>query len=315
MAWRLIRGQKRSSRTWLAPGIAITGLLALIGANPSVPGGYAPGGMRNLDVVIVVDRTASMSSLDYEGDKTRLDGVRQDLAKLVASLQGARMTLLTFGANTQVTVPFTTDSTSITQALSILDQEIALYAQGSALNQPVETLASLLAKEQAAHPTRGRLLFYVSDGEQTASQSVASFATLATRIDGGGVLGYGSEAGGKMKSYYGASLYGGSPLVGSQYVTDAQGEPALSRYDGHALEQIAAQLKVPYQHRISSDQALTTFFTDSHAEIIAHSHREVLDYIPMYWAGALLLVMVLLGWVITLLPVMRSGVKRPKEDQ
>ncbi|PID30300.1 hypothetical protein CSA80_02630 [Candidatus Saccharibacteria bacterium] len=312
--WLFMIRSRRHPRpsNWFVTGraIAIGALMLLAAAGPSLPGDRSPAGMLNLDVIFLVDRTASMSALDYDGDQQRLDGVRQDLDALIDALNGARMTIVTFGSEVNTVMPFTDDATSARQAAAVIDQEIALYASGSSIDKPIELATKLLEKSKEKNPTRGRLVFYFGDGEQSASNSPASFAPLASLIDGGAVLGYGTAAGAKMPTYYGPSLYGNSTSTDSYVYDYTSNEPAISRYDEANLTKIADDMGVPYQHRQSSSQSIDDLVDDSRAERVASSHREILHYLNLYWFITILVAGLLGWWLWDMAPTLYETLRR-----
>jgi len=105
----------------------------------------------------------------------------------------------------------------------------------------VET--ALRAAEER-EPGRRRVVFLVSDGEATAArQEDRSFADLVDLIDGGAVLGYGTERGGPMREWTGVA-------APSAYIQDpATGRDAMSRIDEDALRAVADELDLAYEHR------------------------------------------------------------------
>ena len=70
-------------------------------------------------------------------------------------------------------------------------------------------------------------------------------AVVADLIDGGVVLGYGTETGGQMREWRGITGPAGAPLIQDP----ATGTAAISRIDETNLRDIAAELKVSYVHR------------------------------------------------------------------
>jgi Ca-activated chloride channel family protein len=122
---RLVRKDPSVRLVGLFRAVGIVVCLALIAIGPSIPGGKAPAGMVNLDVVIVIDRTASISAEDYDGDKPRLEGVKRDVLMTIEALKGARIALVTSDTEVNVRVPFTSDSSAVSTAVRVLDQEVA----------------------------------------------------------------------------------------------------------------------------------------------------------------------------------------------
>lgn len=308
-ALRRKRRPFRGHAYWRLLGIAIG--LAVIAIGPSLPGDKAPAGVVNLDVVIAIDRTASISAEDYDGQKPRLDGVKSDVLKLVERIKGARIALVTFDSAARVNVPFTSDSSSVVTAVSALDQEVSYYSKGSSIDMPIAAIMQLLDQSTEKHPERGRLLLYIGDGEQTGTAEPKSFAPLKPLIDGGAVLGYGTATGGKMKSYYG---YQGPEYATDRYIEDltyssSAFSSAVSKINEPNLQKIASDLGVPYLHRTSVTQSLSEVVDGSKLQIVGETHREILHYVSFYWIAAIVVGLLLLWWLFDLQEPLRSGLK------
>lgn len=301
LAVRAFRLKRRDRVGFTSIWTACAALLLIgIGSGPSVPGNQSPAGMVNLDIVFVVDRTASSGALDFNGNQERLVGMRNDIGQLVDKFNGARMSLVVFGHESQVIVPLSTDSSTLKQQLPLIEQEIATYGTGTSIDTPIPSIESLLKRSQTEYPTRGRLLFYLGDGEQTVDKAPQSFAKLNSYINGGGVLGYGTVTGGKMKQYSGLSHYGDQYVAinGNEYVMDETGSaPAVSRFDESALRTIAQQLNVPFIHRTDTS-GLGSFIVDTGAQQVADTHREVLHYQNLYWVVSIGMVLLLAIWLV-----------------
>lgn len=263
--WRLIasRGSLRSAGRWLGR-LAMVGLLILIALRPTIPTeGQGPRASGGLEVYVVVDTTSSMAAEDWGDGQPRLDGVKADLERLVDGLEGAQFSLVTFDAVAVQRVPLTSDSAAMDSAVSVLRQEITTYSRGSSIDAAVPVLEDLLADAKALNPDQRRVLFYLGDGEQTAALQPGTFEALAPYLDGGAVLGYGTEEGGRMREFFGErpTQFGDTATPAPQdpvteepptYIQDrsaAEPADALSRIDEQALRAVAEQLGVQYLHR------------------------------------------------------------------
>lgn len=201
--------------------------------------------VTDIDVLVVVDRTRSMAALDYRGGP-RIDGVKQDLTALPDALPGARFGLMTFGADATLELPFTSDTSTFATAVDTLRLEGPFDGTGSETDRPVEAMRSVLERADEQHPDRRRIVVFVSDGEQTGdtgSSDQHGYGGLENLVDGGIVLGYGTEEGAKMPTADDLSAKDG-------YIYDqTTGADAVSHIDEDNLEAIASQLGIPYQHR------------------------------------------------------------------
>jgi Ca-activated chloride channel family protein len=134
----------------------------------------------------------------------------------------------------------------------VLTQEVTQYSRGSSVDEAVPLLSTLLEESATKRPDDRRVLFYLGDGEQTSSEKAGSFEGLAQYLDGGAVLGYGTEAGGRMLDFDGFGDANSHP----EYILDLTASPpadALSHIDEKELRAIADDLGVPYVHREHPD--------------------------------------------------------------
>ena len=237
----LVRAPGHRARWVLRIGIVIACTLLMF--RPGVPGGTTTTLATETDIVLVVDPTASIVAEAFRDGLPRLDGVRQDIASLVAAYPGARVALITFDAAAEVRLPLTTDTTALISSVEVMRPEITDRSQGSSIGIAANLLEQTLASAAELSPERTRMVFYFGDGEQTASSSPESFAGSADLISGGAVFGYGTAEGGPMRMTSGG--VGGEQGDHLQH----QGAPAPPVIDEAALQQIADELGVGLQVR------------------------------------------------------------------
>lgn len=249
---------------------------------PGIPGGTSQTLATDTDIVIVVDTTASIIAEDWDGDQPRLVGVRTDVQSIVDEYPGARFSLISFDAAAQLRLPLTTDATALMSALDVMLPEITDQSRGSSISIANRMLADTLSAAAKASPDRSRMVFYLGDGEQTASRDPESFASSAKYVDGGVVLGYGTAEGGPMKR-----TTGRTDDTGGDYI-EYQGERAMSVIDEDNLRKISEQLGVEYQHR-SADAEITLPEAPRSTTDYAAS-GEVGNVIELYWIAALVLI-------------------------
>ena len=233
-------------RAWLrwSRRLLISALLVFAFAGPSVPAEEIEV-TSNVEIVLAVDRTGSMAAEDGPDGAPRLDAVRRDIMALVDSTAGARYAVVTWDSGSRVELPFTTDGSAIASFARVLHQEISEFSAGSSMSAPVPTLEDLLRSAAEQRPQNVRYLVVFSDGEPTGvgaeaerSELGSTWSALAPHIDGGAVIGYGTEQGGQMRRF----LPGGAAEDGDLIMDGAQ--PAVSRIDVPALEAIADSLGV-----------------------------------------------------------------------
>ena len=154
-------------------------------------------------------------------------------------------------------MPLTTDSSAVASYMATFTRELSSSSQGSSINRPAADLAKLLKKNKERHPENIRTVFILSDGE-TSNQDHWSSAPSGSEddwddvkpyIDGGLVIGYGTEEGGKMKAVRLSNA--GAQSGDDEYIHDKSqpGAPiAISRIDEAALQGVASRIGVSYVH-------------------------------------------------------------------
>jgi Ca-activated chloride channel family protein len=245
-ASRTQAGESRGTH-WRLTAAAV--LVAVAALRPGVPGDEVDTTAANLNVYFVVDTTSSIIAEDYGDGRPRVEGVRDDIAAIANALPGARYSVVTFDQAARVRLPLTTDTTALEAALETLQPEPSEYSQGTSVSEANDRLVTLLEQSIERHPDRGRVVFYLGDGEQTAPEPPGPFTVRSGLIGGGAVLGYGTTEGGRMKAT--RSRYDSSS---DAYIKDpATGEDARSMISEPALRAIGAQLGLPYVHRDAGD--------------------------------------------------------------
>lgn len=224
--------------------IAMAVLAVLIAFRPGIGGAVRaeePVG-SDLEILLVVDETLSMSALDYAGARSRHEGVREDLTAITEALPDARFGMIGFGRDAKVDLAFTESRTAVQRAVQNVKREPMMAGTGTVMDRPLALMTKVLRQAEEQHPDRRRVVILLSDGENTRAGAVQeSFTPAAQYVDDGAVLGYGSSAGGRMPT-------GGEPPW--TFVRDlATGEDALSRIDEPNLQKIARQLGVDYAYR------------------------------------------------------------------
>lgn len=250
---------------------------------PGIPGGSSQTLATDTDVVIVVDTTASTVAEDWADGQPRIDGIRADVQSIVDTYPGARFALISFDAAVQVRLPLTTDATALMSSLEVMTPEVTDQSRGSSIGIANRMLADTLSAAAQAAPERGRMVFYLGDGEQTVSSEPESFASSAKYVDGGAVLGYGTAEGGPMKKTTGRGEQG-------EYI-EYQGSQAMSVIDEDNLGRIAEQLGVSYQHRAADAEITLPEAPTSTTDY--SSSGEVGNVIELYWVLALALLLLI----------------------
>lgn len=189
------------------------------------------------NVLFVIDDTLSMVANDGREGKERLDNVKEDCAKIIDELDGANFSVVTFNNDAMILAPFNNNSYHAKNVINSIYPIQELYAKGSSLNTPKETVISVL------NSTEGKTaLFYFGDGEITTDDSLESFAELRDKIDEGAVIGYGTKNGGTMKV---KNTWDDSYDEIMDYTTYPFG-PAVSRINEANLKKLADDMGIKY---------------------------------------------------------------------
>lgn len=260
-------------------------LLLIVALRPGVMGGTdRAGGMKNVDVYFVVDITPSMRAEDYKNNQPRIEAVKKDVRNMLPLLAGARYSVITFGNDTYIELPLTTDASAARMAVDSVQLESEIYAIGSSIDEPVSLLKAQFEKGAKQRPERKRFVYYFGDGEQTIDREPKSFGELAGLVDGGAVMGYGTEAGGKMKE---------TGLGSDGYMKDYSGnniyQDAVSMVDESALKRIADQMKVSYEYR-GSESDVKPVVEKIDMATLTSDGREVGVHQDVYWVFMMLFV-------------------------
>jgi Ca-activated chloride channel family protein len=251
--WLALRAEASVRRRWWLRVAAVVALLGL-GLGPSLPRQTEQELGVAVEIFFVVDRTGSMAAEDWGDGAPRLDGVRQDVPALVAAVPGARYSVIAWDSEATRQLPLTTDARAVSAWSQTFQQEITAYSSGSLVDRPLTALTTALQGAAERNPSHVRLVFFLSDGEQTTEGEPASFEALAPLVDGGAVLGYGTTGGGPMRSYDGSL----DPVPDAPFILDGSGDdapPPISVIDEEALRTVADQLGVEYVHREGPDGA------------------------------------------------------------
>lgn len=281
--WRHRRGAPRAN---VVRSTVLVWLAVVVAANPLVGGRRVPALLADADVLFVVDTTGSIAAEDYAGSRPRLDGVRADIVELAGQLPGARVAMISVAAGATLELPWTTDRGALSAAVDVLDRERTALSAGSSLEVAVPLIAETL--QRGSVDGRRPALVLLTDGEQTSGQAPASLASIASLVDRGAVLGYGTEAGGRMRENLGRF----GDLYAAPYIHDpATGSAAVSRIDQANLRRLAGELGVGYLHR-TSPGGLTTLATSLSRGTVETAKVTFVDRRPLYWIVALGLVAV-----------------------
>ena len=288
IVWIRSRESRLKSTFALVRRLAIAALAFVIAIRPMREERGAEVQLSNLDVLFVLDTTLSMWADDGPGGGTRFKAATKDIKDIMDGLSGANFGLISFQNRAVVLAPFTQDVETVTGLIDTIQKPDRYYAKGSSMDTPYYDLENMLISSDRKE-NRQTIIFFLSDGEVThASDTPYDYEVLGELVDGGAVLGYGTEEGGTMKDEYGV-------IYNSQTY-----DTAISRIDEDNLGDIAEGLGVDYMHRTRSSlltpliteiKAASGTITDTRNDYITY-HDTYFKYVP-YMAGLLLLEMII----------------------
>lgn len=196
----------------------------------------------NTKVLFVIDDTISMVAKD-DGQKERLESVREDCGHILEELNGAKFAVITFNNDVHFLSPFNNNFEYVKSVIDAIYPIGELYANGSSMNIWKDTAKDVL-KDAKEGGNGDVVLFFISDGEITSQEQLGNFSELKQYIDYGAVLGYGTETGGQMEV---KDLFTDEPKV-IEDKRDYKYEPAISKIDEGNLKSIAKDVGVDYIH-------------------------------------------------------------------
>lgn len=281
--WLLWRSRHQRSRrsAWVRRLILVI-LLLVVSLRPSVFGASRLAGSSMMDVFFVVDTTTSMIAEDYDGTNVRMSGVKNDVSAIADELVGARFSIFTFDNRTTRILPLTDDTSAVKSAIETISTQNVFYGIGSSIDQPLQEMQQELSRLSKSSPDRARIFFYIGDGEQTTDARPKSFDSLKSLIDGGAVLGYGTEQGGQMEEVVFVENVDSKSYV-KDYSQNIYPVPnAVSKLDEDALKGIASQMGVSYFHRQNPDSVSQV--TDGIKKVsTVKANRSIDSSNDMYW--------------------------------
>ena len=227
--------------------ILIIILLFIINLRIMIPSNNSKTIKNDLDILFVIDNTISMNALDYNGSNTRLSGVKEACNYIIDELNGSRFSVITFDNTSRIVTPYTYDTNITREAISIMTPINELYAKGSSIDVSLDSIMYSL-KNSKKKNDNNRIIFFISDGENTSNNSIKSFKSISKYISDGAVLGYGTKKGGYMKDE--------SEYATNEYIMDYTGTnfgKAISKIDEKNLKEIANDMDVDYIHVTNSN--------------------------------------------------------------
>jgi Ca-activated chloride channel family protein len=190
---RAAGARRREPVRWLGRGLRV-GALASLGvvlAGPLARVGNGARASRGLDLVLVLDASASMRALDAEVEGewgSRIDLAREVVRRFALHrvADGDRVGLVVFGETAFTQCPLTHDGSLLAAALARVSAGMAgeATALGDALALAVKRVAPAPPGRPAAAPGAGRVVVLLSDGRSNAGEIPPDVAVALARRAG-----------------------------------------------------------------------------------------------------------------------------------
>jgi Ca-activated chloride channel homolog len=288
--WALLLGRalRRAGRNrylpvvvrWSALAAAML-LLVIAAARPAFGSPRDVAADGGVNVFFVVDRSVSSRVEDFGDGKSRMAGMRRDMAALIDKYPDARFAVIAFASTSDLDWPLSQDVWSLKPKISGLSAYAAsnpdaLFDVNAAAGADVLRYELQQAADQ--FPAAKNLVFYLGSGAAGSRVPQGKFDVAGERISGGAVLGYGTPAGGPVP---------GEVRDGRLSYLTAPGSdtPLQAGFDEARLRDIAGQLKLPYIHR-DSGEPLGAALPAPTANASSTPSPEG-DYVELYWIFAI----------------------------
>lgn len=220
----------------------------------------------NLKILFVIDNSLSMDAIDSNGNK-KLDNVKNDCTNIINNFKTSYISIITFNNKAEIVIPFTNDIKTSKLILDSIETPNILYAKGSSLNTPIETIKENIKNEKI-------VLFYLSDGEITDNSKLESYKILRKYISDGAVISYGTKEGSNIK-------YFNNETSSEEYIIDQDtGKPAITKLDEKNLIKISKDLKIDY---INSNNELNKKIKDIKRKSVILNKKNISNYYDIYY--------------------------------
>jgi Ca-activated chloride channel homolog len=124
------------------------------------------------DIVIALDVSNSMNAQDIA--PSRLERAKEAIQQLINKLQGDRIGIVIFAAQSLVQLPVTTDYNSAKEFLGDVNSGL-IPLQGTAIGQAIDRSANLLLDEgDSTFSKRSKSIILITDGENFEDDAVAA---------------------------------------------------------------------------------------------------------------------------------------------
>ena len=180
---------------------------------------------KNSEVVIAMDVSNSMNTLDIDPNITRLEIAKRAAVELINGLEGEKVGVLIFAGNAFVQLPITQDYNTAKLFIKEIETNM-LSNQGTNFDIAIE-----MSREMFSEGTAGKCILMVTDGENHEKVPEKKLKELPKENIFLAVVGLGTSNGGLI--YRDPK----KPFMG--YITDERGRPVLSKVGKNLVESLA----------------------------------------------------------------------------
>ncbi len=178
------------------------------------------------DIMICVDLSKSMDAFDIQ--PTRLEKIKHEMKKLVASFNSDRLGIIIFGSEAFMQCPLTFDQNALNLFIETMNTNLVPVA-GTDFGPPLRmALKKLDEDDSKAGETKSKIVILISDGEDFGEET----DDIAREIENRGIklftLGVGTERGG--------NIYAANGLK-----KDRDGDPVLTKLNPSGLKSLASK--------------------------------------------------------------------------
>jgi Ca-activated chloride channel family protein len=241
VAFRQLPTSNRTARRRWAGISAAAVLLVIAAVRPVIAtedqAQAVVAGAHEPNIFLVVDRSPDMSVADIEG-QPRIGLARNDIDSLIDRYPNARFAVIEFSATAALDWPLSADTWSLRPVVASLNP-IAGTPDGLAqvnVGAANTVLRYQLIGAAAQYPSAPNLVFYLGAGAPESAGPAKEFDLPADSVDGGAVLGYGTDTG---------SLPTVAKQIGVPFVPRTDGAPlanplADDSYSASAVRSVAS---------------------------------------------------------------------------
>ena len=225
--------------------LGVLGLMLFALAGPRWGSHYQEVSQKGVDIMVLVDVSASMLVEDCEPN--RLERARREVMDFLRVVQGDRVGLVAFSGAAFVQCPLTLDYGALRMFLSALKPDL-IPVVGTDLGAAIETGVSSFDFESETD----KVILLITDGEDNEKKGLEAARKAAGKGVKIFVFGMGEPSGGPIPASDGK---GG-------FMKDKGGKLILSKLDEQSLREIASAARGTYARSVAGDLDLDMVYFD-----------------------------------------------------